>query len=52
MLEWGCNSACVHKLNISLKWDAYSGLEKCECPTGVKVYVSTPLGPEKLHNDG
>ena len=30
---------------------AYSGIEKCDCPLGVKYYVSTPLGPETLNND-
>ena len=30
---------------------AYYGIEKCDCPLGVKYYVSTPLGPETLNND-
>ena len=53
LVEWGCNEECVHKLNISLssKMKTYSGIEKCDCPLGVKYYVSTPLGPETLNND-
>ena len=38
-------------MKISLKWDAYAGVAKCECPLGVKVYVSTPLGPEHINDE-
>lgn len=51
LIDWGCNAHCVKHLNISLKWDAYAGAEKCECPLGVKVYVSTPLGPEHINDE-